>query len=68
MTDPKPAADSWTQAMQLIDELVADAAQSKMTIAALVREIGVLRQAVADRDGRINHLYGQIVAAGGGVR
>lgn len=60
--------DSWSQAIALIDELVADSAQSKITIAALVREISVLRRAVADRDGRIEKLYGQLMVALGGVR
>jgi hypothetical protein len=49
------------QAIALIDELLADAAQSKMTIAALVREIATLR-------GQIGELHAQVAAARGGVR
>lgn len=54
--------DTWAQAIALIDELLADAAQSKVTIAALVREIGALR-------GQVANLHAQVaVANGGGVR
>lgn len=60
-----PTVDSWSQAIALIDELIADTAQSKITIAALVSEISLLRRAVADRDGRIADLHARIAATGG---
>lgn len=53
--------DSWSQALLLIDELLAEVTQSKMTIAALVREIATLRGHIADMDGKL-------AAALGGVR
>lgn len=53
--------DSWAQAIALIDELVADSLQSKVTIAALVRENAALRGRIADMDGKL-------AAALGGVR
>lgn len=56
---------STPRAVALIDELIAALAQSHMTIAALVAETHRLRREVADRDGRIADLYGQLA---GGTR
>lgn len=53
--------DSWSQALLLIDELLAELTQSRLTIAALVREIASLRGHIADMDGKL-------AAALGGVR
>jgi hypothetical protein len=60
-TATRTGVDTWVQAIALIDELLADAAQSKITIAALVREIATLR-------GQIGELHAQVATANGGVR
>lgn len=65
MTAP---TDTWAQAIALIDELVADSAQSKLTIAALMREMARLRRDVAARDGHIADLHARVAALTGGVR
>lgn len=69
MTAPEnTAADTWAQAIALIDQLVSDSAQSKLTIAALMRELAHLRRELADRDGRIADLYARVASLTAGVR
>lgn len=60
--------DTMAEAVALIDQLIGEAAQSKLTITALMGELARLRRQVADRDGLIGDLHSRIAALAGGFR
>lgn len=53
---------------RFIAELLAESAQSKQTIVALIAEIVKLRREIDHRDGHIAELQCRVALADGGVR